>query len=355
MCTSIKLRNKETTVLAQNYDFYYGHGLIITNKKGVSKVALTDDLTEENLYSDENSGAKWKSKYGSITFNQFARELPTCGINEAGLTIVSMWHNTNQKPESQGKNQITELQWIQMQLDIYKSIDEVIEKLDAVSYGVKMYPMHYHLTDKTGDSVIIELVNGKLTAFKNASICACSNAGIKKSQEFSRKYSNINPENIKIDEPILDRASKAILLSQEYNKGNKPQNIITKAFEILDSVNLKVGFGDLFRWIGKGIPPSQTFLQVAFDVTNMKIFFKTKSNQSMREITISHFDFSSQTSVKVFDMEKGEKGDITDLFHDYSLEDNKRIVKKSFAPVKKEFSINEQNDLIKYPEILKVN
>jgi penicillin V acylase-like amidase (Ntn superfamily) len=119
MCTSVKLTNHQEVVLAQNYDFYYGHGLFIVNKKGVRKTALTDNLTEENMYSEESHGAKWVSLYGSVTFNQFARELPTCGMNEAGLAIVSMWHDTVQKTEPRGKNQITELQWIQQQLDCF--------------------------------------------------------------------------------------------------------------------------------------------------------------------------------------------------------------------------------------------
>jgi hypothetical protein len=33
MCTSVKLANHQEVVLAQNYDFYYGHGLFIVNKK----------------------------------------------------------------------------------------------------------------------------------------------------------------------------------------------------------------------------------------------------------------------------------------------------------------------------------
>jgi hypothetical protein len=46
MCTSVKLTNHQEVVLAQNYDFYYGHGLFIVNKKGVRKTALTDNLTD---------------------------------------------------------------------------------------------------------------------------------------------------------------------------------------------------------------------------------------------------------------------------------------------------------------------
>ncbi|MDF1881593.1 hypothetical protein JHD50_09805, partial [Sulfurimonas sp. MAG313] len=93
MCTTFILKNRNHLALAQGYDFYYGHGLIITNKRGIKKVALCELLTKYNLYDEALKTPRWTSKYGSITFNQFAREIPTCGINEKGLAIVSMWHD----------------------------------------------------------------------------------------------------------------------------------------------------------------------------------------------------------------------------------------------------------------------
>jgi len=353
MCTTIKLRNTESIILAQNYDFYYGHGLVATNKKGVSKVAIVDNLTKENIYSDENSGAQWVSKYGSITFNQFGREIPTCGMNEEGLAVVSMWHNTEQKPVGEGDSQITELQWIQMQLDLYTSVDEVINNLDKVSLGVKMYPMHYHCSDTSGRSVIVEIVNGRLKAFENKDISGCGNAGIRESVEYIEKYHNTEHNRITIKEPILDRAAKAILMSKDFNENSSSREIHSEAFNILDSVALHAGFGDLFRWVAKSIPPTQTFWQVMFDVSELKIYFKTKQNKKNREINLSTFDFSHKTPVKIFDIEKEEAGDISDKFIDYSRADNEKIVKKSFAPVNNEFPENKQNELIEYPEILK--
>lgn len=353
MCTTIKLKNSQNIILAQNYDFYYGHGLVIMNKRGVIKNALVDDMKKEDIYSPDNSGAKWTSKYGSITFNQFGRELPTCGMNEAGLAVASMWHNTEQKPAGKGKNQITELQWIQMQLDLYSSIDEVVENLDKVSLGVKMYPMHYHLSDKRGKSVIVEIKDGKLKSFDSPDISGCSNAGLAESVEYMKKHQNISPTEIRIKEPIFDRAAIAIGMSRDFNQKNG-SNIHKKAFEILDKVSLQVGFGDLFRWIGKGIPPSQTFWQILFDISEMKIYFKTKKDREERMINMSNFDFSTQTPVKVLDMEDKRSGDVTDLFQHYTIAENQRIIKKSFGPVKKEFPESEQDELAEYPELLKV-
>ena len=43
--------------------------------------------------------ATWTAQYGSITFNQYGRELPTGGINEAGLVVESMALSEARYPE----------------------------------------------------------------------------------------------------------------------------------------------------------------------------------------------------------------------------------------------------------------
>jgi choloylglycine hydrolase len=60
-------------VFGKNYDWDVADGLVIVNKRGVAKTAMTND-----------NPAKWTSKYGSVTFNQYGREMPCGGINEAG-------------------------------------------------------------------------------------------------------------------------------------------------------------------------------------------------------------------------------------------------------------------------------
>lgn len=266
MCTTFTLKNVNHIALGQGYDFYYGHGLVIVNKRGIEKVALCDDLTRGNLYDHHLKTARWTAKHGSVTFNQFARELPTCGINEAGMAVASMWHDTEKTLPASSENSITELQWIQYQLDCYSCVDEVIGNLDALSLKTEIYPMHYHISDKSGRSAIVEMDNGKLKAFDDLDSFACSNEGIIKSLEYSRKYQNTRAGSIEIREPILDRAAKALLMTREFNESQPPPDPIDYSFNILDAVSLQVGFKSLFNWLGRGIPPSQTFWQIVFDL-----------------------------------------------------------------------------------------
>jgi len=353
MCTTFVLKDGDHITLGQGYDFYYGHGLIIVNKRGLKKVALCDALTKDNLYDESLKTPRWISKYGSITFNQFAREIPTCGVNEKGLAIASMWHDTDKVLPMNHEDSISELQWIQYQLDCYSSVDELVKNLGILSLKTEIYPMHYSVSDRYGNSAIIEIENGKLKAFKSLDDFACSNEGIIKSIEYSRKYENTKSNHITIKEPILDRAAKALSMTKEFNESTKSRDPVEYSFKILDAVNLQVGFKALFKWLGKGIPPSQTFWQIVFDLSNMKIHFKTKRNRSIRTIDVMSFDFSHEQKVKVLNVDEGGMGDVTNLFKDYSRSDNERIVKTSFKPMKDMVSESEQEEIIIYPELLK--
>src|SRR5215470_5207291 len=81
-CTTFCLKNKGEMLFGRNYDYMFGDGMIMVNKRGVVKVS-TSEAPEKP--------AQWTSKYGSVTFNQYGRENPMGGMNEAGLVIELMW------------------------------------------------------------------------------------------------------------------------------------------------------------------------------------------------------------------------------------------------------------------------
>ena len=73
-CTTFCLKDDEGLVFGRNYDWHLDHGLVIVNKRNVTKRAL--------LIDPEDTPARWISKYGSVTFNQYGREFPIGGMVE---------------------------------------------------------------------------------------------------------------------------------------------------------------------------------------------------------------------------------------------------------------------------------
>src|SRR5277367_2891798 len=75
-CSSFLLESMDRPVVAKNFDMPSGHGLIVVNKRNLSKVAMAN-----------GNPVQWISKYGSVTFNQVSRDLPQGGLNEKGLVV----------------------------------------------------------------------------------------------------------------------------------------------------------------------------------------------------------------------------------------------------------------------------
>jgi|GEM_PF-4503523 len=63
-CTAFCMKKNGQVLLAKNLDWPVGAGIILINKRGVPKTA----------YNDHEKKLTWRSKYGSITFNQFGKE-----------------------------------------------------------------------------------------------------------------------------------------------------------------------------------------------------------------------------------------------------------------------------------------
>ena len=97
----------------------------------------------------------WISKYGSITFNQWGREFPSGGINDKGLVVVQTMYISTKYPDPDIRPSISELQWIQFQLDNFSTVQEVIYNDKFLRITNNSIPLHYIICDKTGNIAVI--------------------------------------------------------------------------------------------------------------------------------------------------------------------------------------------------------
>src|SRR5678815_1447789 len=111
-CTTFCLTAGDQQIFGRNYDFEIGNGLVLTNRRGAEKVG------------HEDPRARWVSRYGSLTFNQFGRDFPMGGMNEAGLVVELMWLDGTRYPQPDERPALGVLEWIEFQLDTARSVDE---------------------------------------------------------------------------------------------------------------------------------------------------------------------------------------------------------------------------------------
>src|SRR5688500_8052501 len=150
-CTTFLLQKDGQYYFGRNYDWITGSGMVVINKRGMMKTAGISAGAKK---------AEWTSIYGSSTFNQYGREYPTGGMNEKGLVVELMWLDETRYPQEDERPSLGCLQWIQYQLDLAATVDDVIASDKKIRISNKATPIHFLVADRTGNVSVIEFLNG---------------------------------------------------------------------------------------------------------------------------------------------------------------------------------------------------
>ena len=324
-CTTFCLKNKGEVLFGKNYDWMIGDGMIFVNKRGVEKSAFA---------SGNEAPARWVSKYGNVTFNQYGKDNPSGGMNEAGLVIELMWLDDTQYPKPDSRPAIDVLEWIQYQLDISANVQEVIKNTEAVRIASPV-KLHYLINDKDGNSTTIEFLNGNLVAHtgEKLAVSTLTNDTYEKSLNYSK---TVMPEKAKT-ESSLDRFTRAAQKTKEF--GAKPkteQEAVTYAFEILGNVAQK----------------NSTQWSIVYDQKRAKIHFRSMQSPAIKSVDTKSFDYSCASAVKIFDVNAKESGDVTAKFADYTHKANRDLIEHSFngTPFLKSVPAFSRDEMAEFPE-----
>jgi choloylglycine hydrolase len=328
-CTSFCLGDRDRPVVGKNYDWSVGDGLVIVNKRGVHKTAAQ--------YRDEKFGKpiRWTSKFGSVTFNQFGRELPMGGMNEAGLVVELLMLTESVYPDSDSRPSISMLQWVQYQLDNFSTTEEVIES----NSQLRILPplagpgMHYFVCDQAGNCATIEFLKGELVyrSGENLPVKVLANSTYEDSvRSWTHEKQSGTPGY-----QTTGRFGRAAHLLKDYHR-KKSGDPLKYAFGILE----KVSQGSFTKW------------SIVYDIPKLTIHFRTFSNRRTRYIVLRDFDFSCGSPVMVLDTNGDFQGDVTDNFLEYRRTLNRTLIENALKNIS--FPSMDRKDIIdtmtRYPE-----
>lgn len=130
----------------------------------------------------------WTAKYGSVVATGYDLST-TDGVNEKGLTANLLWLVESQYPEAKNnkKPMMSISLWAQYVLDNYATVNEAIRALEKEPFIVitdnvpgekRLATLHLSLSDASGDSAIIEYINGKQVIHHNAKYQVMTNSPI---------------------------------------------------------------------------------------------------------------------------------------------------------------------------------
>ncbi len=326
-CSAILLQLAGRPMMARNYDWHIGNALVMMNQPGIAKRALSFD-----------NAAEWVSEYGSVTVNQYGRELPCDGINESGLAIAILWLSESEYPATDERPSVNTAQWVQYQLDTAATVAEVIasdNKIRITPYGGAK--VHYFVCDATGDCAVIEFLDGRMVAHRGQDLPQPQITN--NTCELSRKHL-VGFEGFGGEQQIpSDGASLSRFVRLAAAATEAPAEVDDAHLVALETIH-------------KVRQPS-TQWQIAYDLENKAMVFRTRENQAVRRIDLTDCEFGSDKPIQVLDIRTPVEGDVVSEFRNYTREANRRLIERSMAAT--DFTRNWPTSLVRlvidYPDV----
>ncbi len=289
----------------KNLDWPVGYGYIIINTRGSSNTALT---------FKDGTPFKWKSVYGSVTFNQFGKGMPLGGMNEKGLVVEELSYSPSSFPEEKGIPVVNELQWIQYQLDNFKSVEEVVLNISKIGIKKLLAGVHYFISDHEGNCAVVEFINNKVEIYsgKNLPVRALTNNRYKNSLKYLKLHSGFGASMVvRKESGSPERFVRASLHLKSMNrlKSEKPWK---SAFRILDDLS-----------------QNDTQWSIVYDPVSLSVKIKTGRSGNIKYVKIKNLAFEGLKGTRFFDIDKEISGTLQNRdFTHLGINHNNKLVRK---------------------------
>jgi choloylglycine hydrolase len=297
-CTTFLLGQDAALVVGKSYDWAIGDGQLVSNKRGVAKKALRARPADPPL--------TWVSKHASLTFNQYGRELPNGGMNDAGLVVEIMWLTSEAPPVDQ-RPTVSELQVIQWWLDSFGSTAELVAHAKEVRISPIYGRVHYLACDKGGQCAALEHVEGKLVI--TPGVKALANHTYAESHAFEVAHHGQLPEG----PGSLERFTRVSTLQA------RPEPDLPKqAFSMLDRVR----------------DPKRSQWNIVYEPGRARIWFRTLHEPRIRYVDLAAFPPSCTAPVEVLDIDYPGEGDVRKAFRPWTEAANQALLDRSLKPLR---------------------
>jgi len=288
-------------VFGANYDWDIRLGMVMANKRSVMKESLTQ------------RPVRWTSRYASITFNQYGRDFPTGGMNDAGLVVALMDLTSTEYPAVDSRPSAGVLDWIQYQLDLSGDVDQAIANAAAIRIASGSRGLHYLIADRTGRAVTIEFLNGALVTHSDDTlpVAVLANDRYDESLAYLSTISGFGGRQpVPGGSQSVQRFARAASMIRATSSGT---DAVERAFAILDSVRQPNT-----RW------------SIVYDPAAGVVHYRTDANRALRRLAFSSFDPACASPVKIADLNAVPAGDVAPYLSDYTNEENIALINASY-------------------------
>ncbi|WP_454648480.1 linear amide C-N hydrolase [Bradyrhizobium liaoningense] len=195
---------------------------------------------------------KWKSKFGSVVASAY--EVSTSdGMNEAGLVANVLWLTESEYPKlDSGKPGLSIAAWAQYVLDNFATVRDAVAVLETDPFtivtdnvpGQKLLTtLHLSLSDATGDSAIIEYINGRPVIHHDRKYQVMTNSPIFEQQLALNEYWKEIGGTVMLPgtNRAADRFARASFYVDAIPKDEDPDRAVASVFSVIRNVSVPFG------------------------------------------------------------------------------------------------------------------
>ncbi|MBN1425598.1 linear amide C-N hydrolase [Candidatus Fermentibacteria bacterium] len=301
-CTSFAFGDS-ARIVAKNYDWNVGVGLVIVNQRGVEKPFSLAPVP---------GSPTWTSRYGSVTFTQYGRDLPQGGMNEQGLVVEVLWLEGTSYPPDDDRLDIGCSQWVQYALDTAATVAEARGVLDSVQIRSTV-PLHFFVADRHGDAASLEFLKGAEIGHCGADmpVQVLTNTPYATALVYHRARMDGSVEEEPDDSGSQNRFVRAATMIQGYAGSGDP---VDYAFQILEAV----------------AHPEFTQWSIVYDQTGRTVYFRTREMPTRRVVVMDCIDFTCTTPVAMMSVD-APPGDHGVEWRPYTREANLDLIRRAYA------------------------
>lgn len=257
---------------------------------------------------------KWVSRYGSIATSSWDISTPD-GMNEKGLVANMLWLVQSEYPPFDKKGRKTGLTiaaWAQYVLDNFATVKEAVASLGKETFVVvtdfipgtdKFTTVHLSISDASGDSAILEYVEGRLVIHHDPSHQVMTNDPLFKDQLAIKGYWDNIPGTIFL--PGSNRAADRFVRASYYINAipqtSDPHLAVASVFSVIRNVSVPYGIST------EGQPHiSSTRWRVVADQKRLIYFFENVLTPNILWVDMNQVDFTAGKPVRKLPLDAGQ-------------------------------------------------
>lgn len=326
-CTGIKLVAKDGSIV-------HGRTLEFGVKIDASIVVVPRGY-EFSGTTPKGQGLNYKAKYGAVGAFAFNNPAIMDGMNEKGLAVGIFYFPgfadyAEVTPENQSRalSPAEFTNWIVTQFATVEEVKDALSKVIIAPTVIKEWgptppPFHYIVYDKSGKSIVIEPIRGKLVVYDNPLGVLTNAPSFDWHMMNLRNFINLTPFNVKPlkfdgvelapfgqgsgmvgmpgDFTPPSRFVRAAIYSMTAMPSENAPDAILQAFHILNQFDIPIGIA---RAKTNGVVHTDyTMITCARDPQSLNYYFRTYEDQTIRMVSLSEFDLDAKKIVQANTMD----------------------------------------------------